>query len=302
MDLEVQAAVQAAAMDAVGDTYTMSVKIVSDSGCDLPSALVEQYDIHLVPLVLRFGQRIALDSAATREELWARVEQGLPCDTSGPPIGPYEELFGTLIAAGYEVVCITLTGAYSVTYNSAWAAAQAYPDRVEVIDGCSISMGYGLQVWEAARLAAAGADRATVVAAVRDLRQRLMVRFFFESLEQVKRGGRLDTLMPVLARLGQVLNVRGVLTITEDGRFALVGPARGRRGAIKRVIEDGVATAPVEQVVVAHTRCPDDANLVADALAEGLAFPREQIMLTDIGAVLVAHAGQGVIGVGTVRL
>ncbi len=279
----------------------MTVKIVSDSGCDLPAELVGQYDIHLVPLVLRFGQRVVLDSAAAREELWQRVAQGLPCDTSGPPVGPYEELFGTLVDAGHEVVCITLTGAYSVTYNSAWAAAQAYPGRVEVIDGCSISMGYGLQVWEAARLAAAGADRPAILAAVSDLRQRLMVRFFFESLEQVKRGGRLEALMPVLARLGQVLNVRGVLTITDEGRFALVGPARGRRGAIKRVIEDAIATAPVEQVVVAHTRCPDDAMAVADALAEGLAFPREQVMLIEIGAILVAHAGQGVIGVGTVR-
>jgi DegV family protein with EDD domain len=279
----------------------MPVKIVSDSGCDLPPEIVAEYDIHLVPLVLRFGQRVVFDSAEAREELWQRVEQGLPCDTSGPAVGPYEELFGTLVAAGHQVVCVTLTGAYSVTYNSAWAAAQAYPDHVEVIDGRSISMGCGLQVWEAARLAAAGADRQTIVAAVNDLRQRLMVRFFFESLEQAKRGGRLEGLMPVLSRLGQVLNVRGVLTITDEGRFALVGPARGRRGAIKRVIEDALATAPVEQVVVAHTRCLDDALTVADALAEGLSFPRAQVTLVEIGAVLVAHAGQGVIGVGTVR-
>lgn len=279
----------------------MAVKIVSDSGCDLPVEVVEQYGIHLVPLVLRFDQRVVSDSAAAREELWQRVERGLPCDTSGPPVGPYEELFGALVAAGHEVVCITLTSVYSVTYNSAWLAAQAYPGRVEVIDGRSVSLGYGLQVWEAARLAAAGADRRTIVEAVHNLRQRTVVRFFFESLDQARRGGRLDALLPVLARLGQVLNVRGVLTITEEGRFALVGPARGRRGAIKRVIEDAIATAPVEQVVVAHTRCLDDALAVADALAAGLPFPRAQVVLIEIGAVLVAHAGQGVIGVGTVR-
>ena len=66
----------------------MPVKIVSDTGCDLPPALIEQYDIHLVQLILRFGDRDMLDSEATRQELWKRVEAGLPCETSGPPIGP----------------------------------------------------------------------------------------------------------------------------------------------------------------------------------------------------------------------
>ena len=95
----------------------MPVKIVTDTGCDLPPALIEQYDIHLVPLILRFGDRDMLDSETTRQELWQRVEAGLPCETSGPPVGPYEVMFNSLVEAGHDVVCITLTGAHSVTYN-----------------------------------------------------------------------------------------------------------------------------------------------------------------------------------------
>ena len=133
--------------------------------------------------------------------------------------------------AGNDVVCITLTGTHSVTYNSAWTAAQAFPGRVEVVDGRSISLGYGIQVLEAARLAAAGVSREAVVAALLDLQKRIMIRFFLETLEQVKRGGRLDALMPVLGRLGQALNIRAVLTVNDEGRISLVGPARGRHAA-----------------------------------------------------------------------
>lgn len=279
----------------------MSVKIVTDTGCDLPPALIEQYDIHLVPLILRFGERDMLDGEATREELWQRVEAGLPCETSGPPVGPYEAMYRALVDAGHEVVCITLTGAHSVTYNSAWTAAQAFAGQVDVIDGKSISLGYGIQVLEAARLAAAGANREAIVAAVLDMQRRIVIRFFLETLDQVKRGGRLNALMPALARLGQTLNIRAVLTVNPDGKISLVGPARGRRGAIKRLEQDALASAPVEQVVVAHTRSAEEACAVADDLAQALSFPREQVLMIEIGSVLIAHAGQGVVGVGVVR-
>lgn len=279
----------------------MSVKIVSDTGCDLPPALIEQYDIHLVPLILRFGDRDMLDSEATRQELWQRVGAGLSCETSGPPVGPYEVMFNLLVEAGHDVVCITLTGAHSVTYNSAWTASQAFPGRVEVVDGRSISLGYGIQVLEAARLAATGATREAVVTAVLDMQARIVLRFFLETLEQVKRGGRLDALMPLLARLGQALNIRAVLTVNDEGRISLVGPARGRRGAIKRLAQDAIATAPVEQVVIAHAHSAEEAEAIANELAQALPFPRAQIMMIEIGSVLIAHAGQGVIGVGTVR-
>ena len=279
----------------------MSVKIVTDTGCDLPAHLIEQYDIQLVPLVLRFGEREMLDGEVTRQELWQRVEAGLPCDTSGPPVGPYEALYRSLLDAGHEVICITLTGAHSVTFNSAWTAAQAFPGQVDVVDGRSVSLGYGIQVLEAAKLAAAGASREAVVAAVVDMQQRIVIRFFLETLEQVKRGGRLNALMPALARLSQTLNIRAVLTVNPDGKISLVGPARGRRGAIKRLVQDALAAAPVEQVVVAHTRSAEEAAEVADELARALAFPRDRVLMIEIGSVLIAHAGQGVVGVGVVR-
>jgi DegV family protein with EDD domain len=279
----------------------MPVKIVTDTGCDLPSPLVQQYDIHLVPLVLRFGERDVSDSPETRAELWQRVEVGLPCETSGPPVGPYLAAFAPLAEAGHEIVCITLTGSHSVTYSSASLAAQDFPGQITVIDGCSISLGYGLQVLEAARLAAAGASRDSVVDAVRDYQRRLTLRFFLESLDQVKRGGRLDGLMPVLSRLGAALNIRAVLTVNDEGRISLVGPARGRRGAIKRLAQDIAATGPVDRLAVAHSRALDEAEALADELARALNFPRSEILMVEIGSVLIAHAGQGLLGAGSIR-
>lgn len=275
----------------------MSVKVVTDTGCDLPAALIQQHAITLVPLVLRFGDADIPDTAASREELWQRIEAGLPCDTSGPPIGWYEAAYQPLIDAGHEIVCITLTGAHSVTYSSAWAAAQRFPDQITVIDSGSLSFGYGLMALDAARVAAAGGDRAAVVAAAQGVRRRSTLRFFLETLEQVRRGGRLDALMPVLGRLGHALNVRAVLTVNDEGRISLVGPARGRRGAIKRLVQDAVAAAPVQYIAVGHTRRPEEAEEMADELARQLGLPRAQIPALEIGSVLIAHAGEGTMGV-----
>jgi DegV family protein with EDD domain len=279
----------------------MPVKIVTDTGCDLPAPLIEQYGIHLVPLVLRFGERDVSDSPETRAELWQRVEAGLPCETSGPPVGPYLAAFAPLAQAGHEIVCITLTGAHSVTYSSAALAAQDFPGQITVIDGCSISLGYGMQVLEAAQLAAAGASREAVTNAVRSAQQRLTLRFFLESLDQVRRGGRLDGLMPILSRLGTALNIRAVLTVNHEGRISLVGPARGRRGAIKRVAQDISAAGPAERLAVAHSRALAEAEALADELAQALHFPRAEIVMVEIGSVLIAHAGQGLLGAGSIR-
>ena len=113
----------------------MTIKIVTDTGSDMPPEWLAAYDIHLVPLVLRFGDREVEDNETTRAELWQRVEAGLPCETSGPPVGAYEAAFAPLIAAGHQVLCITLPAVHSVTYNSAWVAAQSFPGQVEVVDG-----------------------------------------------------------------------------------------------------------------------------------------------------------------------
>ena len=210
----------------------MAVKIVSDSGSDIPAQWIDTYDITLVPVVLRFGDREVNDSPETRVELWERITHGLPCETSGPSIGAYEAAYAPLVVAGDDVLCITLTGAHSGTHNSAWAAAQTFPGRIEVLDGRSISLGYGLQVREAAQRAAAGQDLATIVSAVQEMQNRITIRFFLETLENAARGGRLEALMPVLARLGQALNIRAILTINPEGRISLVGPVGGWQHAV----------------------------------------------------------------------
>jgi DegV family protein with EDD domain len=278
----------------------MSIQIVTDTGCDLPAELVEQHNIHLVPLILRLGERELLDTDTSRQELWQHVEAGLSCQTSGPPIGAYEVVYRPLVEAGHEVLCITLTGTHSVTYNSAWAAAQAFAGQVTVVDSRSLSLGYGVLVLKAAQLAGQGANMATIVAAIQEMRQRTEIRFFLESVDQLQRGGRLDSLMPLLNRLGQALSIRAMLTVNDEGRISLIGPARGRRGAIKRLIQDAVATVPIEQAIVVHARCPEDAAEVADRLSTQLGVSPADIMVVELGAVLIAHAGAGTLGVGTV--
>jgi fatty acid-binding protein DegV len=107
--------------------------------------------------------------------------------------------------------------------------------------------------------------------------------------------------MPILGRLGAALNIRAVLTVNDEGRISLVGPARGRRGALKRLAQDIAATGPVERLAVAHSRALDEAEALADELAQALQFPRSEILMVEIGSVLIAHAGQGLLGAGSIR-
>lgn len=278
----------------------MAVKLVADTGCDLPDDLLTRYDIRQVPLILRFGEQEVADSLATRAQLWQRIEQGLPCATSGPPAGDYMAAFAPLVADGHQVLCLTLTGAHSVTYTGAALAAQSFPGQVMVVDSRSISLGYGLQVLEAAEMLARGADLPSAQAAVLAMQHRLNLRFFLEALDQVKRGGRLDGLMPLLNRLGSALNLRALLTLNAEGRITLVGPARGRRGAARRIVDDLRVLGPVERIAVAHSRAADEAHALADELAATLHFPRHEVLMVEIGSVLLAHAGAGLLGAGIV--
>ena len=145
-------------------------------------------------------------------------------------------------------------------------------------------------------------DLTTIAAALREMQSRITLRFFLESLDQARRGGRLDALVPVMSRLGQTLNIRAILTVNDEGRISLVGPARGRKGAIKRLAQDLIDTAPAETVIVGHSRSPDEASALADTLAVGLNLSRAEIIVFEIGAVLLAHAGKGVLAAGTVRM
>ncbi len=271
------------------------VKIVADSGCDLPQPMLERYDISIIPLMVQIGDDVYYHGQFDLGILWRRLPNE-HATTSGPPPGLFKQVFERLVSAGNDVVCITLTSKHSGTFNTAWAVAQEFAGRVRVVDSRSLSLGMGLQVLAAAIAAQAGRSAEEVVALVEDLRRRIQLRLALDTLEYVRRGGRLARLMPVIDRMCQALNIKPIIGIV-DGELKLMGAARSLKGALQRIRSEASAWGPMEQIAVAHVRLPELVEEAASRLAEQFHVMRESILTGEAGPAFAVHAGPGAFGV-----
>jgi DegV family protein with EDD domain len=216
--------------------------------------------------------------------------------TSQPPVGVFEEHFERLFEGGWKVLCLTLTGVHSGTFNTACLAAQRFGEAVRVFDSQSLSLGLGLQALEAARAAEAGRSMQEILTLLQDLRSRLHLTVVLDTLESLRRGGRADGFIAMADRMTQLLNIKAVVNFVE-GRVQLLTAARSFQGGLRRVLNLVGQLGPLEHLAVVHVRHPDKAEQMVNRLAEQTGFTRERIWLRETGAVLASHAGAGAVAV-----
>jgi len=278
-----------------------SVRIVADSGCDLSPALAEEYKITIIPVFVRFGEEMIPSDHLTNDEFWQRAEKsGGPPGTSSPAPGTFLHAFQKLVDAGHDVVCLTLPGKHSGTFNAAWLAAEEFGDRVRVVDTGSFSLGMGLQVLEAARQALAGRSADFVQRTAESLRSRTSIIFVLDTLEWVRRGGRLDLIIPVIDRVARTLRVKPILEMS-DGEFRLVGVTRSTHSALQRLDEELRSRLPVDAVATAYTRGCEAASELASRMAVLLGRQEDEIMIAEAGPAFAAHAGPKAMGAAVIR-
>ncbi len=275
-----------------------SVVVIADSGCDLPSATLSHYNIHLAPLIARFGMYELIDSPEARAEFWDKYDVSQPPQTSGPSVGTWVEVYQAALEQADEAVVVTLTGKHSGTFNSAMVAAAEFSGRVHVFDSWSLSLGEGLLVQRAAQLAASGESAATILEELTQWRQQLRVFIILDTMEAVQRGGRLAPLMAAIKRMSSILKIKPVLTLRE-GNLTFEGAVRSMKRGVSR-LSNSVVDQPLAAVAVAHTRAPKLAEQLADQIAVVSAHPREAIRLMEAGPALAAHAGPGALGLAFV--
>ena len=273
-----------------------AIQIVTDSSCDLPQRLVERLKIAVVPLIVRFGAEVYRDGELSADEFWEKAAGPHHPQTSQPSVGTFEEIFERLVAQGKRVLCLTITGKHSGTFNAARLAAQRFGEAVKVFDSHSLSLGLGLQALAAAQAARAGRSMQEILALLEDMRTRMHLVIVLDTLENLRRGGRADGFIAVVDRMARALNIKVIINLVE-GQLRLIGAARSFRGALKRVMSQIEQLGTLEHLAVVHTRAQEVAEEVADRLAERIGFPRERIWVREPGAVLATHAGAGVIGV-----
>jgi len=279
--------------DADGEVR-MGVRIVSDSACDLPPALCEELGIEIVPLTIRFGAEELVDRVQlTTEAFWERLARTtvLP-ETAAPSVGAFESAFRSLQEQGADgIVCINLSSRMSATMQSAQIAAKALDGvcPVAVIDSQSASMGIGMLCLEAARVAGAGGDLDAVVSAVESARERSRVLFTVDTLEYLRKGGRIGGAQ---AMLGSMLSIKPVITI-KDGAVEPAGKVRTRSKALRFMV-DRVKERPIDQLCVLHAQAPDVDEFIA--MLEPI-VPERAIVVGAIGPVVGVHAGPAAMGV-----
>lgn len=271
----------------------MTVRIVTDSSCDLSAADIERYQITVVPLTIRFGDEEFTDGQdLSAENFYEKMaaSDDLP-STAAPAPGAFETVFRELAAGGADaVVCINLSFALSATGESAQNAARALEGEVDVrvVDSGKVSVGLGLMVKAAAAAAEAGHRSDEIEAQLAQLKDRVFIYAVLDTLDNLKKGGRIGTAQ---ALLGSALSIKPCLDLT-SGVVEEAGKQRTRGKARSWLTKQVAEAGELEQLALAHGAA-DDIDAFTASLGDAPAH--NSLTVTLIGPVVGTHAGPGVI-------
>ncbi len=277
----------------------MKLGIVSDSTCDLPLHLVEQYNLEVVPsLLIVEGRDYADGIGLAREEFYQRLPhfKAQPT-TAAPSIGEFSARYEKLLQDGCDhILSIHAAGTLTAMVNTAGQAAKAFPGRVTVVDSHSLSLGLGFQALAAAEAAKAGMEAA--LAAVESTRRRQHIFAALDTMEYVRRSGRVPG---AISRLGSLLRIKPLIELS-DGEVKFSGAVRTTRQADERLMNFMKSDGKIERLAILHTQAESRArgflNQIMYAMSPSL--PRE-ILLVNVTPVIGTHVGPNGLGFAAVR-
>ena len=275
----------------------MSLKIIVDSTTDLVPELLGKFEI--VPLTVNFGEEEFIDGVTiTREEFYAKlIESDVIPTTSQATPEAFENVFRKVVDDGDEAICITVASKLSGTYQSACIAAEEFPGKIRVIDGKSVAIGTAILAEFALSLVEKGLSAEEVEKEVLKKRDDIIIVALIDTLEYLKKGGRLSK---TAAFAGSLLNIKPVVSV-EDGEINILGKARGSKQGNNFLIKEIEKAGGVDfsmPLLLGYTghdpymldKYKEDSRFIWEGKVEGL---RE----TCIGSVIGTHVGPGAIAV-----
>lgn len=278
----------------------MSVKIISDSTCDLSQELIEKYKIKILPLHVLLGDveyKDGVDIVPDKIYQWSDENKTTP-KTSAPSIDDAMKLMQECGADGSEIICFSVSEQMSTTANVMRLAAEELEmeDRVYVVDSANLSTGGGLLVIEAAIMAEKGMEAKVIVAAIEAMKPNVRASFVVDTLTYLYRGGRCSGLT---ALAGGALKIHPQIVV-ENGEMK---PDKKYRGKMSKVIlnyakdmEASLKNARRDRVFITHSGCEEEIiKSVYDYLDSMNIF--DEILVTRAGGVISSHCGPGTLGV-----
>ncbi len=270
------------------------IRVVTDSTADLDPEEADRLGITMVPLRIRWNGDSYKDKVELSiDDFYRKLkeEQGLP-SSSQPPVGEFEEAYRRLLREADGVVSVHLSGRLSGTVNAARTAALSVdPDRIAVIDSLTISYALGVLALRVARLAEQGADLAECVALAEDLVPRLRLYCLLDTLEFLRRGGRIGRAQAIA---GTLLSIKPIVYL-EDGIVVPADRVRTMSASVKRAAELVRAEGPLEDVAVLYGDDPKWAVQLRELVQQD--HPHLEVKFGRTGSTVGTHTGPGVVGV-----
>lgn len=273
----------------------MSVKIIVDSTVNLAPELKER--VAVVPLCVRFGDQEYQDGVTITAETFYEMlasSQELPT-TSQPTPAAFEDVFREAVEAGHEVVCITIASKLSGTYQSATIAAEEFPGKVYVVDSRTAAIGAGILAECAQQMADQGMRGRQILEELIELRKKVRLLLFVDTLEYLKKGGRLSSTVAVV---GGLLNIKPLLTVDASGEIKVMGTARGIKKAYAALSQESARDGGPDYTkpyMLAYTGSSDE-NLVK-YLEESTHLWAPDSKRDIVGATIGVHVGPGAVAV-----
>lgn len=273
------------------------VKIVTDSVSDIPPKVAEELGITVVPLYVRFGvETYRAGVELSTEEFYHRLISSRTFPTTAAPSpGDFAEVYDKLAEETDEILSIHVTSRLSAVYDAALRGMEQMKMkrkcRVEVVDSQSAIMAQGLIVITAANETRSGSNLDQIANKVKEVIPKAQLRMCFDTLEYLRRGGRIGRAQ---ALLGSMLRVNPILGM-KDGEAYPVGRERSRAKAIEALYNFAKSFPSIRGLAVEYATTPEEAEALAQRFNH--IFPREHIHISEVSPVVGAHVGPHVIGV-----
>ncbi|MBR5109923.1 MAG: DegV family protein [Clostridia bacterium] len=277
----------------------MSIKVTSDSTCDLTPELLSRYNVTLTPLsVIKNGESFLDGVDITPEDIYRHVDNGgTLCSTSAVNVDGYRKLFKELSAQYEAVIHITIGAQFSACYQNASIAASNFKN-VYVVDSMNLSTGQGHLVIEACELAAQGISAVEICARLNELRGRVFASFILDRLDYMQKGGRCSS---IVALGGKLLHIKPQIAVV-DGSMKMVDKYRGSLEKcvdkyVKGLLKDR-KDLRLDRIFITHSPVSEEAVRIArETIKKYADFKDENIFETSANCTIACHCGPGTLGV-----
>ena len=278
----------------------MKIGIVTDSTSDLPKYLIEQYELEVIPTILILdGKEYADGNGISRDDFYKRLPSlQTPPTTAAPSIGDFAARYDFLLNRGCDhIISIHAAGQLTTIINSARQAAHDFPNKITIIDSGSLSLGLGFQAIAAAEAADNGLQAA--LDAIESTRKRLKVYAALDTMENLKRSGRVPG---VVAALGGLLSIKPLIELI-DGEVKPIGAVRTTKQGNERILNLLLHAGDLERLAILHTGAESRAKELLNALMQKVSqsMPRD-ILMVNVTTVIGTHVGPNGLGFASVRM